>query len=151
MTRDIRAGAFSNVHALLVQHRGRLVYEEYFTGPDERRGEPVGTIRFDANTLHDARSVTKSVVSVLFGLAVRDGYIRDLDAPVLDYFPDLAELRTPDRLAIRLRHVLTMTSGLAWDESTLPYGTATNDETRMDHAARSLSLCARTAARRGAG
>lgn len=135
LTRDIRAGGFGNVHALLVQHRGRRVYEEYFSGPDERRGEPLGTVRFDRNMLHDARSVTKSVVSVLFGLAVRDGHIQDLDTPVLDYFPGLAELRTPERMAIRLRHLLAMTSGLAWDESSRPYGDPANDETRMDRAA----------------
>ena len=132
---DVRAGRYGNVHSLLVYRHGRIAYEQYFSGADERRGQAIGTIEFDAETLHDARSVTKSVVGILFGLAVRDGRIPDLDAPVLDYFPEYAELRTPERLALRLRHLLSMSSGLDWDEGSRPYGDPANSETAMDAAA----------------
>lgn len=135
LTTDIGAGRFGNIHALLAMRSGRIVYEEYFAGEDERRGRPAGRVTFGPATLHDARSVTKSVVGILFGLAVREGRIPDLDAPVLDYFPEHAELRTPERLAIRLRHLLAMTSGLEWNESTRPYGDPANSETQMDGAA----------------
>lgn len=134
LSRDIEAGEYSNIHSIVVVRHGALAYEDYFSGADERRGAPVGVVAFDANTLHDARSVTKSVVSLLFGVAVREGRIADLDTPVLDYFPEYADLRTPERLAITLRHVLSMTSGFAWDESSRPYGDPANDETRMDGA-----------------
>lgn len=130
----IRAGRYSNVHSLLVVRSGKLVTEEYFQGEDERRGQSLGNVRFDAATLHDLRSVSKSVTSALFGIALASGAIRDLDAPVLSYFPEYRDLQTSERLRIRLRDVLSMTSGLEWDEDSRPYGNPENSETAMDAA-----------------
>jgi CubicO group peptidase (beta-lactamase class C family) len=134
LVEDIRAGKYSNVHSLLVLRSGKLVAEAYFQGEDERRGRPLGNVRFDAATLHDLRSVSKSVTSALFGIAAASGAIRDIDAPVLSYFPEYTDLQTPERLRIRLRDVLSMTSGLEWDESSRPYGDPLNSETAMDAA-----------------
>jgi CubicO group peptidase (beta-lactamase class C family) len=132
LTHDIQAQRYSNVHSLLVLQHDQLIHEEYFAGPDERRGAPLGARKFDAEALHDVRSVSKSVVSVLFGIAVHEGRIKDLNRPVLDYFPEYADLRTPERLAIRLSDMLSMTSGLEWDERTAPYGDPRNAEKAMD-------------------
>src|SRR5262245_49044054 len=65
MTGSIRAHPEYNVHALLIERDGRLVYEEYFSGKDERWGAPLGEVTFTRETKHDLRSVTKSVVSAL--------------------------------------------------------------------------------------
>ncbi|WP_394830190.1 beta-lactamase family protein [Pendulispora rubella] len=127
-----RAGEFPNVHSVLVMQHGQTLAEWYFTGNDEERGRPLGTVNFNATTLHDVRSVSKSVVSLLFGIAVSEGAIKSLDAPVLDYFPEYTDLRTADRMKIRVRDVLSMTSGLAWDEDTLPYTDPRNSEIAMD-------------------
>jgi CubicO group peptidase (beta-lactamase class C family) len=78
--------------------------------------------------------VTKSVVSILFGLAMSHGAIKSLDQPVLDYFPEYQDLRTPERMKIRLRDLLSMTSGLHWDERTFPYTDPHNSEIAMDMA-----------------
>lgn len=134
LTDDIRAGKYSNIHSLLVLKSGKVVAEEYFQGEDERRGQPLGTVRFHAGTLHDLRSVTKSVTSALFGIAVASGAIPDIDAPVLSYFPEYKDLQTDERKRIRLRHVLSMSSGLEWDEDSRPYGDPLNSETAMDAA-----------------
>lgn len=134
LTDDIRAGEYLNIHSLLVVRDGKLVFEEYFAGPDERRGDPLGVISFDANTLHDGRSVTKSVTSIVFGAAIAEGAIESTDMPVLDFFPEYADLKTPERMSIRLRDVLSMTSGLKWDEGSRPYGDPLNSETAMDNA-----------------
>jgi CubicO group peptidase (beta-lactamase class C family) len=75
---------------------------------------------------HDVRSVSKSVVGLLIGIAKQQGAFPDLDAPVLASFPELAALRSPERDAIHLAHLLSMSSGLAWDEGALP-----NDETKL--------------------
>jgi CubicO group peptidase (beta-lactamase class C family) len=135
LSEDIRAGKYPGIHSVLILRDGKLVREDYFEGEDERRGDSLGTVRFDADTLHDARSVTKSVVSALFGAAMAEGAIDDIDTPLLDYFPEYADLRTPERMAIRLRHVLSMTSGIQWDESSRPYGDPLNSESAMDRAA----------------
>ena len=135
----IESGEIAAVHSLLVIVDGKTVAEWYFEGRDETIGAtgpiPLDHVKFTADTLHDMRSVTKSVVSILFGIARSEGAIKDLDAPVFDYFPELADLRTPQRMKVRVRDVLTMTSGLHWDERTFPYTDVRNSEIAMDIAA----------------
>jgi CubicO group peptidase (beta-lactamase class C family) len=107
----------ANMHAIVVARDGVLVYEQYFTGEDARWSVgPVGRVTYDASTKHDLRSVTKSVTSLLVGLAVDRGRIKDLDAPVFSFFPEHDDLRTPEKESITLRHLLTMSAGLAWNE-----------------------------------
>jgi CubicO group peptidase (beta-lactamase class C family) len=131
----LSSGAFGNVHSVLVVQDSRTIVERYFAGPDERRGTPLSSVTFNADTLHDLRSVTKSVVSLLFGIAQSEGLIAGLDTPILDYFPEYPELRTAERSQIRLSDALSMTSGLHWDERTFPYTDRRNSETAMDFAA----------------
>lgn len=123
-----------DLHAVLVARHGKLVLERYFTGPDERRGRPLGVVQYDGTQQHDLRSITKSVTSLLLGIAIGQGKIPDLDQPVLDAFPDHADLRTPAKNRITLRHLLTMSQGLRWNED-LPVLDPNNDELRMDESA----------------
>ena len=132
LQKRLRAGDIPNVHSVLVIHHEQVIAEWYFEGTDEARGMWLGTVKFGPETLHDVRSVTKSVVSLLFGIAMADHAITSLDSPVLDYFPEYKDLQTPDRRKIRLRDLLTMTSGLHWDEWSDPYGDVRNSETAMD-------------------
>lgn len=123
MTQAIRQGEeYRNIHAVLVVKDGQLVYEEYFVGEDEhgRRGT-LGRVAFDRDTPHDMRSVTKSVVSALVGIAAGSGAVRSIDQPILDFFPEHADHAAPGWHAITLRHALDMSAGLQWNE--LPAGT----------------------------
>jgi CubicO group peptidase (beta-lactamase class C family) len=131
MTDSIRSHPEDNVHAVLIERDGRLVYEEYFSGKDQRRGRPLGVVTFTRDTLHDLRSVTKSVMSALVGVASASGAIPSLDAPLLDYFPEYTDLQAPERRRITIRHALTMSAGLEWNED-LPYTDPKNDEIVMD-------------------
>ena len=130
----IASGDLGNVHGVMVVQDGKPLVEWYFTGTDEVRGKPSGKVTFDGSRLHDVRSISKSVVALLYGIAQAEGELPSLDSPVLDYFPEHADLRTPERMKIRLRDLLSMTSGLAWDESTRPYTDPRNSETAMDFA-----------------
>jgi CubicO group peptidase (beta-lactamase class C family) len=89
-----------DVAGLLVIKNGNIVYERYGLGNDR-----------------DSRwvsfSVTKSVVSMLVGAAMRDGYIRSLDEKVSDYLPRLKG-SSYDRSSIR--NILQMASGVQWNE-----------------------------------
>jgi CubicO group peptidase (beta-lactamase class C family) len=58
--------------------------------------------------------MAKSIVSLLVGCAINDGYIRSIDDPVGNYLPEFAE---GDKAKITIKHLLTMSSGLSWDES----------------------------------
>jgi CubicO group peptidase (beta-lactamase class C family) len=131
----VRNGRLRNLHGVVVVRRGRLVFEQYFTGRDEHWGSPVGDMTFGPETLHDLRSVTKSIVSLLYGIAHAQGTVGSVDRPVLDAFPELADLRTdPARMRILVKHALTMTMGTEWNEN-LPYSDPQNDERQMEDAA----------------
>ncbi len=116
----------ANVHGVVVVRSGKLVFEQYFAGHDMPWGRDAGRYEFDATTQHDMRSVTKSVVSLLLGIALDRKLIANLDEPVLKFFPEYAELKTPDWEKITLRHLVKMSSGQQWDEN-LPWDPK-NDE-----------------------
>lgn len=120
----------ANIHSILVSRNGRLVFEHYRKGADELRGTALGEIAFGPQTLHDVRSVSKSAVSLLIGIALDTKMIASIDEPVYRHFPEFDDLRSPERDRITIRHLLTMSSGLEWDE-TLPYTDPANSEHRM--------------------
>jgi len=88
--------------AFLVVRDGVLVHEWYEEGrsPDE---------------LHNSFSVSKSILSTTIGMAVEEGYISSINDPITDYVPELLE-RDPRFGDITLRHLITMSSGIAYDE-----------------------------------
>jgi CubicO group peptidase (beta-lactamase class C family) len=126
----IRSWPELGVHAIVIERSGHLIFEEYFEAFDERWGEPLGRVKMTAETKHDLRSVTKSVVSALAGLAIGDGAIPSLQQPVVGWFPEFSELATAERRRVTIAHVLGMTSGLRWNEE-VPYTNPLNDEIRM--------------------
>jgi CubicO group peptidase (beta-lactamase class C family) len=65
----VEGGKKSDIHAVLVARRGELAFEQYFSGADERWGTPLGDGAHARDQLHDARSVTKSVVALVLGIA----------------------------------------------------------------------------------
>jgi CubicO group peptidase (beta-lactamase class C family)/urea transporter len=120
----------ANIHSIVVARGGRLVMERYFRGADERWGVPAGIVDHGPRTRHDLRSISKSVVSLLVGIAAADGRFPPLDSSVLDFFPDYRSLRTANNGAITFRHLLTMSAGWDWNEA-LPYTDPANSEIRM--------------------
>jgi len=130
LTNSIRSWPELGVHAILIERNGQLIYEEYFDGFDERWGVPLGRVSMKLDTRHDLRSMTKSVVSALVGIALAEGSIRSLDQPLIKWFPEYADLDTPERRRVTLAHVLSMTSGFKWNEN-VPYSDPRNDEIRM--------------------
>ena len=106
-----------NLHGVVVERAGVVLGECYRDGPDRLTTALWSTpTRFDADTLHDVRSISKSVVSLLWGIAQARGLVPPLDTPALDLLPALADLRRDGREAITLAHLFDMTSGLAWTE-----------------------------------
>jgi CubicO group peptidase (beta-lactamase class C family) len=124
-----------NLHGVVVGRAGRLVLERYFDGPDNARGRPLGQVTFRPDTLHDLRSATKGIVGLLYGIALAAGKVPPPEAPLFASFPEYPELAAaPGRDRITVHHVLTMTMGMEWDETSLPYSDPTNSETAMDMA-----------------
>lgn len=94
-----------NVQSLLVVRHGYVVLERYFAGRD-------------STTAFDLRSATKSITSMLVGIAIERKFLRGLDQRIAAIVPDA--LAGPDvdprKRRITLRNLLTMTSGLDWQE-----------------------------------
>jgi CubicO group peptidase (beta-lactamase class C family) len=127
----------AKAHGVVIARHGALVYEHYFAGQDWRLSMPLGEVTFAARTKHDTRSISKSVTSLLVGIALDRGLLTDLDTPVFSFFPECDDLRTPEKDRITLRHLLTMSSGLAWDETSVPYVNPSNSYGQMEVAPRS--------------
>ncbi len=137
LTATIRAWPELGVHAILIERSGHLIYESYFDGFDERWGQQLGRVSMTATSKHDLRSITKSVVSALTGIALSEGAIKSLDEPVVQWFPEFPDLNTTQRRRVTLAHVLAMTSGLRWNEQ-VSYSDPQNDEIRMTRDAQPL-------------
>lgn len=87
--------------AYLVIQDGEILYEEYWEG-------------YGPNSLSNSFSAGKSIVSLLIGIALEEGYINSLDQKVMDFIP---EFKKPKNRDLSIRDVLTMSSGLNWDEA----------------------------------
>lgn len=125
-----------NLHGLVVLRNDRLVLERYFEGEDRARGiGEIGRVTFTPNTMHDLRSCSKSIVGLLYGIALQQGKVPPPEAPLFSAFPEYADLADKDgRDRLTIQHALTMTIGTDWDETSLPYFDPRNSETAMDNA-----------------
>ena len=132
----VHTNEFDNLHAVIVARGGKLVLERYYEGEDRRtRGPDLGIVKFGPEVKHDLRSVTKSIVGLLYGVALAGRKVPDLDQSIIDQFPAYKDLAAdPKRGRMTVRHALSMTLGTEWDES-LPYSDPRNSETTMDLAA----------------
>lgn len=104
----IRRNQIPAIHSLLVVRQGYLAVEEYFNGSS-------------AESMHTLQSVTKSVTSLLLGIAVDQGAVPAIDRPVIGFFPEYPDLQNLDdrKRGMTLRDILTMRTGLDWSED--PY------------------------------
>ncbi|MBC7125897.1 MAG: serine hydrolase, partial [Bacteroidales bacterium] len=87
--------------AFLVVKDTALLFESYWDG-------------YGKDSYSNSFSMAKSIVSLLMGCALGDGYVKSIDEPVGNYLPEFAE---GDKAKITIKHLLTMSSGLSWDES----------------------------------
>ena len=103
MMLGILAGDSKYVHSILLIKNGKLVFEEYFFGYNR-----------DAN--HFQASVSKSVTSLIVGIAIDKGYVPHVDTLAYEIFSDYGRSKWIDqKYPIRLKHMLTMSAGLDWD------------------------------------
>ncbi|MDP2918933.1 MAG: serine hydrolase [Dehalococcoidia bacterium] len=108
------------IDSVLVVRHGYLVYEHYPNAV------------YDKDMVHIIHSVTKSVVSSCIGIAIREGYIKGIDAKFVDLFPDRTIQNLDDRKnSITLENVLTMKVGLEWDEWKYLYSDPRNHFIKM--------------------
>jgi CubicO group peptidase (beta-lactamase class C family) len=151
---EIAAGTFGNVDSMLVIRHGKIVFDHSYKRDYDRiyaqeaaepgplnANDPSGPYNYfnpwwhpfyRRGDLHTMQSVTKTVTSVVIGIATARGEFPSLDTPVLRFFDAARVANVDDRKRrLTIRHLLTMTSGLDWDED-LPYADPKNDSSRME-------------------
>jgi CubicO group peptidase (beta-lactamase class C family) len=133
----LRQGVFGEIHGVLLSHRGTLVLEEYFPGWRFHGGR----VNFTAADTHHLASVTKSLTSLCVGIAIDKGFIGGSDLPFLDFYADETVPNREAKRDITLRHLLTMTAGLEWDETSFPYTDFRNDVVRLTLSPDPLAFC----------
>ena len=92
----------SSIQGVMIVHKDSIVYEKYWGG-------------FSNDRMATVFSVSKSITSLLCGIAVDDGYIESIDDPVTKYLPELKG-RDPRWERLTIRHLLDMRSGLDFEE-----------------------------------
>ncbi len=96
----------SNLHyidSIQILYCGKLVYSRYFRA-------------FNKDTIHEIQSATKSIASILIGIAIKKGIIQSIDIPIRKLLPQYKKYLTGQKSKITLRHILTMSSGLRWKD-----------------------------------
>ena len=90
---------YGRLESLLILKDQKLIVEEYF-------------YKHDRSTLHNIHSDTKSIISILFGIALDQHPEITIDQSIFDFFPDYDSLKRTDNREITLKHLLTMHAGL---------------------------------------
>jgi CubicO group peptidase (beta-lactamase class C family) len=104
----------SRTTAFLVVYDDELLYERYSNG-------------YDRTSIHTSFSMAKSFASALVGIAIDEGHIGSVDEPITNYIPELLEKDKRFR-SITIRHLLTMSSGIKYEEGgDLPWGEEADD------------------------
>ncbi len=114
------ASELPRLYSLLVSRRGEIVLERYFNGT--RSGRPA-----------NVKSVSKSIVSALVGVAIERGLVPGPDTPIRTYFPELTKDRDDRKLRITIEDLLTMRSGLE-STSNRNYGRWVQSQNWVQHA-----------------
>ncbi len=127
------AGEFLGLHSSLLIKNNEVLAENYFAGEDENWGRKLGVREFTEHSLHDLRSVTKSIVGLLYAIALDEGKVPNLDERLMDSFPEYKKYASSKRRKIRIEDVLSMRMGIKWNEK-IPYTDKKNSEIAMEYA-----------------
>ena len=103
MVAKIATNKYGRFHSLLIVKGGKLICEEYFYG-------------FSRDVLHPMESTTKSITSLLMGIAFDKHKNCSLNDDVVNYFPEYNQFPKNKKESLKIKHLLTMTSGKGFDE-----------------------------------
>lgn len=149
LDQEFVSGAHGYIDDMLVIRSGRIIYQKTyaqdydapFKGHDQKRGpynyyDPDWHPYFERGPLHTMQSISKSVTSALIGIAIKRGEIPGVGVKVMQYFDGYDHVNPDPRWSdITLRDLLTMTSGIDWDEDTFNYTDPRNTCAGMESSA----------------
>jgi len=143
---EFAAGRHGQVTGMLITRHGRVIvdktyehdFDQLFEGRDPVRGpynyyDPDWHPYYMHGALHTMQSASKSITATLVGIAVARGEIPGVQATLMPYFSGFqAADADPRRADLTLAHVLTMTTGIRWDESSVAYTDPANSCAAME-------------------
>mgnify|MGYP003633878199 CR=1 FL=1 len=114
LNRKIAEGRFENINGIVVIKEGELLLEEYFNGENR-------------SSLHDPKSVGKSIASTMLGIAIEENFIKNENTLLKDFYDlKLFENYSEKKNSVTLKSLLTMSSGFNGDDN--DYGSLGNEE-----------------------
>lgn len=151
---EIASGKFGNMDGLTIIRHGKLVFEKRYAqdydkiyGAQAKRESPLNPHDpsgpynyygswwhpwYQRGELHTLQSVSKTITSIIFGVARTRGDIPDIDTPVMKYFDESKIANVDERKRrMTIRHLLTMSAGIDWNES-IPYSDPKNTGIAME-------------------
>ena len=101
----LSSGSLGPEHSLVIVRKGYVIADRYFAG-------------WTADSIHTEQSVTKSVTSLITGIAIARGELRGVDQPLVELLGKYAPIANLDerKRALTVRDLLTMRTGLDWNE-----------------------------------
>lgn len=116
----ISNGDYGDIHSLIIIRNDQIVFENYYSN-------------YEREDLHPVGGATQSIVSAILGVTLKEDSTIGLRDRIVDLLPQHQKYfdNVPQKDQIELRHLLTNTSGLWWDEWTHPFGSDENDAFAM--------------------
>jgi CubicO group peptidase (beta-lactamase class C family) len=119
LMRNILKGEIKNIHSILLVKNGKLILEEYFYG-------------IDRDTKHIMYSASKSITSILVGIAMDQKMIPNVDQKAYAFLPEYKGTKWVDqKYDITLKQVLTMSAGIDWEDWKYPHHDGRNSTGAM--------------------
>ncbi|MDQ7815475.1 MAG: serine hydrolase [Melioribacteraceae bacterium] len=115
---------FKNVESVIIWADNKILFEKYYHN-------------YNRDSLHRIQSQTKSIVSLLLGIAIDKGYIKNEDDFVKNYFPEYFDPKDKFKSKLTIKHLLTMSAGFEWEEM-IPFENPDNDNRKMFQSGRWL-------------
>jgi len=142
----LKSGELGYIDGMLVIRNGKIVFEKEYSNNYDSLFEitntkpgkynyydPVWHPYYKNTELHTMQSVSKSFTAAAIGIAIKNGVIKDLDVKIMEYFVGF-ESSNPDprRNEMTIRDLLTMTTGISWDELSMPYTDTSSSCVQME-------------------
>jgi len=142
----LKSGELGYIDGMLIIRNGKIVFEKEYSNNYDSLFEitntkpgkynyydPVWHPYYKNTELHTMQSVSKSFTAAAIGIAIKNGVIKDLDVKIMEYFVGF-ESSNPDprRNEMTIRDVLTMTTGISWDELSMPYTDTSSSCVQME-------------------